>query len=177
MRKYRTKVIPRVNKNSMTSPETWRGGVLQLLGLHSSSHSGSAQNEDAWSQMVARLGGCAEVTFAGSQPWQEPGKVIDARPVVDRRSSLANEVQAEIAAPSWLDSLSASQDRSPKPQSNIHWRHSLDLVPGGSLDEAPAEDSPGAAPLQRGRFSVLSNPLRTSIALVPPPPRASFSRQ
>lgn len=125
LRKYRTRVIPRVHPKQ--SDEGWRGNMLQLLGLHSGTTSGK---EDSWSQMCKKLGGCAEVTLAGSRPWQEPGKVIDARPVVVEKGD-------EAAAPRWVDS---TRQAAPQP-SGVHWRHSLDLIPGSDLS---CEESPYA---------------------------------
>jgi len=132
MRKYRTRCIPRGSPHQQTE-QSWKGGMLELLGLH-----GSGPNQASWSQMMSKLGGCAEVTFAGTQPWQEPG----AGPGPSLNAGAAGEEQ-----PSWLDSLAAGkQEEEPHDNgpSGIHWRHSQDLVPGADLNEYPSAPPPAA---------------------------------
>jgi hypothetical protein len=130
LRKYRTRAIPRSIKQDNGS---WHGGVLnKLLGLHS-----SAPNEESWTHMVSKLGSCAEVTLAGSRPWQEPGQTIDARPVVDSYSATGgNGAETAAAAPSWLDSSSQEKVQPPVP-SGYNWKHTLDLIPGSDFNEPP----------------------------------------
>lgn len=133
LRRYRTHIIPYATK---AQSEPWRGGVLSFLGLHTSSN---AKADDTWSNMVTKLGGCAEVTFAGTQPWQEPGAVIDARPAVSTGGEKAPEPAPEpVAAPvaGWFGQEPFS---STGRGAQVNWRHSMDLVPGGIDDGAVGE--------------------------------------
>lgn len=145
LRKYRTRVIPRTNPNIQN--ESWNGGVLQLFGLHT-----TGAQQDSWSHMMEKLGGCAEVTFAGSKPWQEPGPgvntggFIDARPAASRPPGDSSE-KAESTA----TALSRVGDKAPEPI--VHWRHSLDLIPGSDVvAKAPPERQAEAQSAPRSAF-------------------------
>lgn len=65
----------------------WQNGVLQFLGLHN-----SGGGEDTWSKMVGKFGGCAEVTFAGTEVWQDPMSLVVAEKPDPRRKSQAGMV-------------------------------------------------------------------------------------
>lgn len=129
LRKYRTRVIPRTTQPQLA--DSWHGGVLQLLGLHS-----TGVKEDPWSQMVSKLGGCAEVTFAGSYPWQDPGEVIDARPTDDLDTQPTRASRKSTRRTTAYNRF----------QSGVHWRHSIDLIPGSDFSEALADAAGASAP-------------------------------
>jgi len=148
LRKYRTRVIPRANPNA-AQHKSWRGGVLQLLGLHG----GGVREEGSWGQIVDKFSGCAEVTFGGSSPWQEPGSVINARPSVPSSSASDEKGGPTVNAPALVDSASALF----RPSHSVHWRHSLDLIPGS--------DVVAKAPPQRGSPDAFAAP----IAALPAP--------
>jgi len=135
LRKYRTRVIPRNNMQEQQA--TWRDGVLQLLGLHTA----GPKKEDSWGSIVASLGGCAEVTFAGAQPWQEPGasKVSDR---IDARPTLVSKEDARELEEEERRAAVEKQKQDQIKNAGIHWRHSLDLVPGADFGEAPAPAPP-----------------------------------
>lgn len=134
LRKFRTRAIP-----PSTSPQkNGRSfGVLQLLGLNGT---GCSEMSFAHPKMISKMGGCAEMTFGGSQPWQEPGTVIDAtRP----------DPGHEAEAPDWLDVFGGGKDKSSDDTSSIHWRHSADLVPGADIDQ----ERSGSRPANRASVS------------------------
>jgi len=123
LRKFRTRAIP-PERSPQKSGQS-RFGVLGLLGLNGT---GCSEMSFARPKMISKMGGCAEMTFAGTQPWQEPGKVIDARSMKQKM-----DPGHEAEAPDWLDAFIPAEHSVSR--SSVNWRHSADLIPGADIDQ------------------------------------------
>lgn len=135
LRKYHTNYVPRQDTRG---DQDYGGGIFRMLGLYQ-----PQPGEDALSRMVSALGGCTEVAIAAAQPWNEEAK--DAKAKIDART------KSPAPAPAPVSAFSVCGSDEDDPGSSIHWRHSLDLVPGG--DTQTPRDALSAREMQEAEAS------------------------